>query len=248
LDEVSTEIVEMTLTGMSPLGPVEVRLNPDIPSIGEIEETNNNTPGVLDLPPFTSQGTADSFFDVFFELEMGEFVFRTDEPKHMQTIIGHKPPKKGDTYENPEWIPLVDIYGQHTGFFVGPAFHTPDPLPPREPPPDAPPAEETLYVAFILSGQCTRTDFECVCTVSYSLDAEDRSAGDKYPVTNVKFEVNDGTGWTEWHNSGGISTSSYHHADQQTGVGCDKTFNVRVTATNSIGQTVTATGSFTTSS
>jgi len=244
LDEVSTEIVSMELTGVSPMGPVVVRLNPDIPSTGEIEEISNDTPGILDLPPFTTEGIADSFFDVYFELEMGEFVFRTDEPKRMETVIGHKPPQKGDTYENPEWIPLVDLYGQHTGFFVGPAFHTPNPLPPEEPPP----AEETLYVAFILSGQCTLSEAGCFCIVSYSLDAEDRSAGDKYPVTNVRLEVNDGTGWQEWHNSGSKSTPAYHYSGQKTGVACGKYFNVRVIATNSIGQTVTATGTFTTAS
>jgi hypothetical protein len=226
-----------------------VHLNPDIASVGEIEEISNDTPGILDLPPFTTGGIADSFFDVYFELEMGEFVFRTDEPKRMETVIRHKPPREGDTYQNPELIPLVDLYGQHTGFFVGPAFHTPNPPPPEEPPPEEPPpAEETLYVAFALSGQCTMTESECVCTVSYSMDAEDHSAGDKYPVTNVKLEVNDGTGWKEWHNSGSISTPVYHYSDQETGVACDKTFNVRVIATNSIGQTVTRTGSFTTAS
>jgi hypothetical protein len=125
----------------------------------------------------------------------------------------------------------------------------PTPEPEEEPPPqDAPPAHETLYVAFALSGQCTSSESGCTCTVSYSVDAEDRSAGDKYPVTNVIFEVNDGTGWEVWHNSNAISTPAYHHADQETGVDCDKTFNVRVTATNSIGQTVTSTGSFTTAS
>ena len=126
---------------------------------------------------------------------------------------------------------------------------TPEPEdePPEEPP-DAPPAEETLYVAFALSGQCTWTEKGCKCTVNYSVDAEDRSAGDKYPVTNVKFEVNDGSGWKVWHDSGPISTSAYHYAGKKTEVDCDKYFNVRVTATNSIGQTVTNTGSFTTAS
>lgn len=122
------------------------------------------------------------------------------------------------------------------------------PHPLQEPPQDTPPAEETLYVAFDLSGQCTSSQSGCTCTVSYSVDAEDRSAWGKYPVTNVKFEVNDGSGWKVWHNSGPISTSAYHYADQETEVDCDKTFNVKVTATNSIGQPVTAIGSFTTSS
>jgi hypothetical protein len=129
LDEVSTEIVDMRLTGDSPLGPVEVHLNPDIHSIGEVEEITNNTPGVLDLPPFTTEGTANSYFDVYFELVMGEFVFRTNEPKRMETVISHKPPQEGETYQNPDMIPLVDLYGQPTGFFVGTVLHTPVPPP-----------------------------------------------------------------------------------------------------------------------
>ena len=33
-------------------------------------EVANNTPGVLDVPPFTATGTANSFFDVFTELSL----------------------------------------------------------------------------------------------------------------------------------------------------------------------------------
>ncbi|MFC2045791.1 hypothetical protein ACFLUH_03840 [Chloroflexota bacterium] len=123
-----------------------------------------------------------------------------------------------------------------------------EPPPPQEPPQDAPPAEETLYVAYIISGQCSMSGEGCGCTVSYSLDAEDRSIGDKYPVTNVKLEVNDGSGWQTWHNSGAISQPAYHYTNNKTGVACGKTFNVRIIATNSIGQTVTTTGTFTTAS
>jgi len=125
----------------------------------------------------------------------------------------------------------------------------PEREPQDEPPPQGhPPAEETLYIAYIISGQCTASGEGCTCTVSYPLDAEDRSIGDKYPVTNVKLEVNDGTGWQTWHNSGVISQSAYHYAGQKTRVVCGKTFNVRVIATNSIGQTATTTGTFTTAS
>ncbi|MFC2024764.1 hypothetical protein ACFLTJ_04265, partial [Chloroflexota bacterium] len=145
-DEVQTEIVEMQLTGTSPLGPMEIHLNPDIPSIGEIEENSNNTPGLLDLPPFTSSGTADSFFDVFFEIEVGEFVFRTDRPKRMETTIRHKPPREGNTYQNPELIPLVDLFGQPTGFFIGSAHHTPNPPPPL--PPEPPPLTTNIICCF----------------------------------------------------------------------------------------------------
>ena len=51
--EVQTEIVSMNLRGTSPLlGTVLVQVNPDMPSLGAIEEQINNTPGVLDLSPF----------------------------------------------------------------------------------------------------------------------------------------------------------------------------------------------------
>ena len=111
---------------------------------------------------------------------------------------------------------------------------------------DAPPPEKTLSVDFTISVQCQSSQSGCTCTVNYAVNAEDLSSGDKYPVTNVKLEVNDGTGWREWHNSGGISLPYYHHPDKETGVACGKTFSVRATATNSIGQTVTSTGSLTT--
>ena len=68
-DDVDTELVELDLVGIVPdFGVVRMRLNPSIPSPGEIEERVNDTPGILDLPPFTTEGRADSFFDVFFEL------------------------------------------------------------------------------------------------------------------------------------------------------------------------------------
>ncbi|MCJ7576032.1 MAG: hypothetical protein MUO80_05095 [Dehalococcoidia bacterium] len=129
LDEVSTEIVAMKLIGDSPLGLVEVHLNPTIRSTGVAEENTNNTPGMLDLPPFTTEGTANSYFDVYFELVMGEFVFRTNQPKRMETVISHKPPQEGETYQNLTIIPLVDLYGQPTLFFVGNVSHTPVPPP-----------------------------------------------------------------------------------------------------------------------
>jgi hypothetical protein len=131
LDEVQTEMVDMQLTGNSSFGPVLVRLNPAIPSRGQIEETVNNTPGVLDLPPFAATGTANSFFDVFFEIRVGPFVFHTQTPKRMSSVITHKPPAPGDTYENPEKITLLDENGHPTGFSIGAGRHTPNPALPE---------------------------------------------------------------------------------------------------------------------
>jgi hypothetical protein len=127
LDEVQTEMVDMQLTGSSPFGPVVVRLNPNIPSRGQIEETANTQPGRLDLPPFAATGTANSFFDVFFEIEVGGVKFHTATPKRMSSVIAHKPPAPGNTYENLEKITLLDENGNPTGFSIGAGRHTPRP-------------------------------------------------------------------------------------------------------------------------
>jgi hypothetical protein len=65
-DEVQTEMVSLQLTG----GGMTLSLNPNRKSLGQIEELVNNTPGTLDVDPF-QPGDADSFFDVFFEIDVG---------------------------------------------------------------------------------------------------------------------------------------------------------------------------------
>ena len=134
-DEVMTKVIDLQLSGASSLGPVIVTLNPDpnFMSGGEIEETNNTTPGVLDVPPFTTDGTANSFFDLFFEVNVGGIVFHTQQPKRMESVITHKPPGPGDTYTNPTTIPLLNTDGSDSGFAIGPGSHVPNPKP-IEPP------------------------------------------------------------------------------------------------------------------
>jgi len=131
LDDVATEMVDMQLTGNSPLGPVVVRLNPAIPSRGQIEETANTQPGRLDLPPFAPAGTANSFFDVYFEIQVGEIRLHTETAKRMSSVIDHKPPGPGTVYENPEKIPLLDANGNPTGYSIGAGRHTPNPALPE---------------------------------------------------------------------------------------------------------------------
>ncbi|NQT02472.1 MAG: hypothetical protein HQ580_10640, partial [Planctomycetes bacterium] len=121
-DEVSTEIVSMDLRGTSPsLGEVRLRVNPNVPSLGQIREQVNNTPGVLDLPPFTSSGIADSFFDVFFEIELPDAgqSFTTLDPKRLRGVITHKPAAPCDFFENQDEIQIFDAAGNATGFFIG---------------------------------------------------------------------------------------------------------------------------------
>jgi len=145
-EEIQTEIVQMELTGTSALlGPVTLRLrdpakHPFQRSLGEMEENNNVQAGRLDLlgdnpplcvehpsPPHNCVGTtADSFFDVFFEVEAAGMVLHNHTPKHMATTITHKPPASGETYENPDPIPLYNESEVQVATVTS-TFHTPNP-------------------------------------------------------------------------------------------------------------------------
>ena len=124
----------MDLVGMSSLGPIHVGLHPSLASTGQIEERSNLTPGLLDLAPFSTDPTgvlqADSFFDVHFEITVGNdpaMPFFTEKAKRMSAVITHKPPDPGNVYENMEEIPLLDASGRPTGYFIGASRHEPNP-------------------------------------------------------------------------------------------------------------------------
>ncbi len=128
LEEVATEMTNLELRGHDPvLGVVVISLNPFIPSPGEIEETANNTAGTLDLPPFTPTGTAKSFFDMHFQIDLPDLGIQmfTIDPKRMSTTIAHKPPGPGALYESAEAIPLYDAAGNQTGYSLIAGRHRP---------------------------------------------------------------------------------------------------------------------------
>jgi len=148
-EEIQTEIVQMQLTGTSTNLhlPVILRLrdaakDPFQRSLGEMEENSNVQPGRFDLlgdnaplcvehpspPPNCVGTTADSFFDVYFEVEiplLGMKLHNRDA-KHMETTITHKPPGLGETYEDPVAIRLYDESGNATDWWVAATRHTPN--------------------------------------------------------------------------------------------------------------------------
>lgn len=105
LDVIDTEMISMNLSGASP--PVlggELRVQgPSNPTRGAIAE--------IDSDP----ALADSFFDVFFEVEIPGFpVLYNMDPLRIETIIDRVPPKMGTNYEInialTLWpLPLYDI-------------------------------------------------------------------------------------------------------------------------------------------
>jgi len=126
LDEVQTEMVELNLRGYSAmLGPVRMRLNTNLQSMGEMEEETNGIVGVLDVPPFGS-GTVKSFFDVFFEVEMLGQVFYGRDPMHLRGTLTQKPAGPLDLYENLVDIQLMDENGNPTNFYFSAGRYRPN--------------------------------------------------------------------------------------------------------------------------
>jgi len=133
LEEVSTEMTGLDLTGNSLLwGSVDVTLNPAYYTDGKIEETVNNIRGVLEIPPFTSGGTATSFFDVYYEIEVAGETFHNPTPAHMANPgISHKRPRPRDpAYKDPYLIPVNRPGGVPTMIYIGDESHHPEPPPP----------------------------------------------------------------------------------------------------------------------
>ena len=82
------------------LGQVYLRLNTNQVTLGQIEEQSNIAAGVLDVPPFgPADSLADSFFDVYFEVEIpGQPLLHNERPARMEGTITNKPPGPGDEY------------------------------------------------------------------------------------------------------------------------------------------------------
>ncbi|MHC4880489.1 MAG: choice-of-anchor L domain-containing protein, partial [Planctomycetota bacterium] len=129
-DEVQAELIELNLSGFTGDGtPLNVTLNPMFPSVGLIEELVNNTPGVLDVDPFVS-GLADSFFDVFFQVDVGGTVmFNDGTANRWVSTISQKPAGPDEPYTNTGTQPLFDNNGNPTGFLVVDEFHNTNPAP-----------------------------------------------------------------------------------------------------------------------
>ncbi|MCJ7692528.1 MAG: DUF6073 family protein [Sedimentisphaerales bacterium] len=129
-DEVQAELVQLSLSGESPtLGTVNVSLRPDYSSMGQIEEQKDYTPGMLDLPPFSEKGLADSFFDVFFEIEVGGEMLYMDYHMRLSSVITEKPPIPDDIYEDVEGVELFDANGVSTGYYLTATEYEPNAAP-----------------------------------------------------------------------------------------------------------------------
>lgn len=137
LEQVPVEMTSMQLTGTSELyGNVRITFrdaseDPGQAPVGEIEEKVNNTPDVLDVPPFTETGTADSSFDIALQVTLVvqnvREVLHTCLPVQPTGTITRKPPAADEAMTTEQVVQLCDAQDQPTSFQLGPLTFVPDP-------------------------------------------------------------------------------------------------------------------------
>jgi len=130
IEEVVTELTSLSLFGTSPIvGVVKLTINPLKKSLGIIEEKVNNTANVLDISPFQSTGSANSFFDVYFKLVLPDLglCFVSSQPIRINGVINHIPPYSQNIYSGMISSPVP---------FFKTTCGTPIPMPVPPPAPD----------------------------------------------------------------------------------------------------------------
>lgn len=118
---IETEIIQMNLTGTSPVvGPVIFRQSPTRPSLGQSE--------VLSTDPFGNPLMLESFFDVFYEVElpMPMRTMMNQNPTRMQATPDSVPPSPGTTFTRVPGPPdlLLDVPGGFPVGYLCDAIHT----------------------------------------------------------------------------------------------------------------------------
>jgi len=106
LDEVPQQLTSLQLVGLgggSDLIQVSLGSNP---SAGQIEETVDQVTGMLDVSPYGS-ATADSFFDVFVQVQTPVGIMFNVTPIHLQSVVTATPAGSGDVFE---MVGAVDLY------------------------------------------------------------------------------------------------------------------------------------------
>jgi hypothetical protein len=116
LDEVEIEIVQLALAGTNTNGPVVVSLAQGMNSQGFIEEQANFNAGELDLPPFTTPGSARMLVELFVVVEVDGTLLHNNSPITVQGLIDNKPPACGDELSSGQVsVPLHDENDKVTG-------------------------------------------------------------------------------------------------------------------------------------
>jgi hypothetical protein len=127
LDDVSTQLRAWTFTGTSIIhGTVQLQLRANSSTVGMMEELVNNTPGILDVPPFAPTGQVSSFLDVFLEVQMDGKTLYNTTAMHISGILSHEPAIRGDMYSgNTSTTLYVDGTGLISGYAIAEMIYYP---------------------------------------------------------------------------------------------------------------------------
>lgn len=195
LATIQTQLIALSLTGNTSQGPVELTLNDQMPSMGQVQQS---TPGVA-FP-------ATSFFDVFTDISLNGETFHNAAPENMSTTLTAIPPSPGTIYQTPPGVtipyyepngtPAFNLVG---GYFisglVGCFYFTNNSLPVGGP--LCNPNSNDIEVNF--------TQYVgAVCSTQFQLGGAAYGAADLCPTTANQFEAN----WTG-SASGPVITSCF---------------------------------------
>ena len=99
---------------------IYIYLDPNRPSPGILEETTNLTPGILDVPSFTTAGSAELQFDFYFSFVYQSIYYYASQPLFMKATITSFPPAGAIELTAPITAPIttVDENGQPAAFTV----------------------------------------------------------------------------------------------------------------------------------
>jgi len=121
LDDVKAKLIYLNLVGTSPtFGTITLSLNPYKSSMGQVEETANSTPGVLDIPPYTAAGSAMASFAASIKLEIGGNSYFASSLIEFFTTLTALPPISAtlEPLATTMTVDLLDDSGRPTGYQI----------------------------------------------------------------------------------------------------------------------------------
>lgn len=196
MDEVAARLIDLELTGRSSLGDVRISLDPLQLSSGVVEETVNNTDGVLDVAPWAG-GTAMATFNAVVRIEIGDDIYRMPAPMTLSATISHTTAAVGEGFQFSTRTELVDESGQPSSLFLVSAGLTPSPEHPWQNPVSRFDVDNNGPSHTVVEGLYMGGGVDAEAAVTPSLTAS-HNKNDKHRVEALARELSDKHGLRVW--------------------------------------------------
>lgn len=123
-EEVPLELTELSLTSVDPAQPATITLRNELTvSTGLLEEQTNTTSDTLDFP-------AESFFDVFFEIDIDGDVYSNASSISLESISQQLPFAEGQEFLPGDGFAPIPLQGGGPALTITDIVYIPDPEPP----------------------------------------------------------------------------------------------------------------------